>query len=131
MTSHKISGEQNEFNDQVQPTCLVAVGNATLGRSNSIALPSLDRVKFLDEQLFKCMKLLRQGQGNRSAASCEVLLSKLEEYRVARDACLAPVKSGDLEAPKNSIPKELRPRFEALKTEITRLLSIKSATSAT
>ena len=90
-------------------------------RRDDVLVP-LARVKELDAELVHCMEALRRDAGGRPVAAVGALLSLLDEYRTVRDACLAPAERGDLESPKTSIPRDLRPRFEALKTALAGLL---------
>ena len=91
-------------------------------RSRDDVLAPLARVKELDMDMVHCMEALRRDAGGFPVAAVEVLLSLLDEYRTVRDVCLAPVERGDLESPKTSIPRDLRPRFERLNKAIADLL---------
>jgi methyl-accepting chemotaxis protein len=82
----------------------------------------IQRVRELEGQLAQCETALRAQQAARPDAAIPRLIAALGDYRRVRDACLSAAEKGDLQAPKTSIPKELRPRYEALKALITEML---------
>ncbi|HJW24712.1 MAG TPA: methyl-accepting chemotaxis protein [Rhodocyclaceae bacterium] len=80
----------------------------------------IQRVRELERQLQQCETTLRTGADGQPQVAR--LLAALGDYRRVRDACLAAAEAGDLEAPKTSIPKELRPRYDALKAILAEML---------
>ncbi|HZX30056.1 MAG TPA: methyl-accepting chemotaxis protein [Rhodocyclaceae bacterium] len=82
----------------------------------------IQRVRELEGRLEPCVAALRDQVGADQRSPAGRLLQALGEYRRVRDACLAAAEAGDLEAPKTSIPRELRPRYEAVKALIAEML---------
>ncbi|MGE5492776.1 MAG: hypothetical protein ACM31P_15985, partial [Actinomycetota bacterium] len=90
----------------------------------------IQRVRELERRLEPCEAALRaEGHGDPSSPASR-LLAALADYRRVRDACLSAAEAGDLEAPKTSIPRELRPRYEALKALLAEMLESRPAAGA-